>query len=246
MMNLFKSDLRTLTAALTLGTLSIGFAPAAMAVSTYDAEASFTLTLADVTDVTGATVREGWLVEAFGDDWGGADLFEFGDASASGTTSVIDPAVSLNILDWITQTSTASGTATNGDSWTDALTDLEIYVENFSSQALTFSFYYDITAVAMAIGDEAQANATVDMLDDLGFVDILSIAAADAMFGSASADNSQIGSFAFTLMGGEINYISGVVDSFGSASAVPVPAAVWLFGSGLLGLVGIARRKQAA
>jgi len=29
-------------------------------------------------------------------------------------------------------------------------------------------------------------------------------------------------------------------------SAVPVPAAVWLFGSGLLGLVGIARRKKTA
>jgi len=29
-------------------------------------------------------------------------------------------------------------------------------------------------------------------------------------------------------------------------SAVPVPAAVWLFGSGLLGLVGIARRKKQA
>ena len=28
-------------------------------------------------------------------------------------------------------------------------------------------------------------------------------------------------------------------------SAVPVPAAVWLFGSGLLGLVGVARRKKA-
>lgn len=28
-----------------------------------------------------------------------------------------------------------------------------------------------------------------------------------------------------------------------SVSAVPVPAAVWLFGSGLLGLIGIARRK---
>ena len=27
--------------------------------------------------------------------------------------------------------------------------------------------------------------------------------------------------------------------------AVPVPAAVWLFGSGLIGLVGIARRKKA-
>lgn len=31
----------------------------------------------------------------------------------------------------------------------------------------------------------------------------------------------------------------------GSASIVPVPAAVWLFGSGLIGLVGIARRKKA-
>lgn len=30
------------------------------------------------------------------------------------------------------------------------------------------------------------------------------------------------------------------------ASAVPVPPALWLFGSGLLGLIGIARRRQAA
>ena len=34
--------------------------------------------------------------------------------------------------------------------------------------------------------------------------------------------------------------LSGVI---GSSSAVPVPAAVWLFGSGLLGLIGLARRK---
>jgi len=36
-----------------------------------------------------------------------------------------------------------------------------------------------------------------------------------------------------------------VVD-YGSAevSAIPVPAAVWLFGSGLLGLVGVARRRK--
>jgi hypothetical protein len=31
-----------------------------------------------------------------------------------------------------------------------------------------------------------------------------------------------------------------------TAPAVPVPAAVWLFGSGLLGLVGVARRKRQA
>ena len=39
----------------------------------------------------------------------------------------------------------------------------------------------------------------------------------------------------------EIDNVSVTAD----VSAVPVPAAVWLFGSGLLGLVGMARRKKA-
>jgi hypothetical protein len=33
---------------------------------------------------------------------------------------------------------------------------------------------------------------------------------------------------------------------FAAMNPVPVPAAVWLFGSGLLGLIGMARRKKAA
>ena len=39
-------------------------------------------------------------------------------------------------------------------------------------------------------------------------------------------------------IGGATGYVS-------FTSAVPVPAAVWLFGSGLLGLIGLARRKKA-
>ena len=31
----------------------------------------------------------------------------------------------------------------------------------------------------------------------------------------------------------------------GKLAVVPVPAAVWLFGAGLLGLIGVARRKQS-
>jgi hypothetical protein len=42
-----------------------------------------------------------------------------------------------------------------------------------------------------------------------------------------------------------VNTATGTVSYVGQVSAVPVPAAVWLFGSGLLGLVGISRRKKA-
>ncbi len=47
----------------------------------------------------------------------------------------------------------------------------------------------------------------------------------------------------------DVNYLtdfSGTTDIVRlSVSAVPVPAAVWLFGSGFLGLIGMARRKKA-
>ena len=42
------------------------------------------------------------------------------------------------------------------------------------------------------------------------------------------------------------NFASGGSESFVNSSVVPVPAAAWLFGSGLLALTGVARRKRAA
>ena len=51
--------------------------------------------------------------------------------------------------------------------------------------------------------------------------------------------------------GGQGNYVYGVdqyawpvIDGDVFASTVPIPAATWLFVSGLLGLIGIARRKK--
>lgn len=55
--------------------------------------------------------------------------------------------------------------------------------------------------------------------------------------------------FDFSVVGTEfLIWADGNTDSFRidslRASAVPVPAAAWLFGSGLLGLVGMARRRK--
>ena len=48
-----------------------------------------------------------------------------------------------------------------------------------------------------------------------------------------------------TLAAGESFSYTQTIALNGSVPEVPVPAAVWLFGSGLLGLVGVARRKKA-
>ena len=56
---------------------------------------------------------------------------------------------------------------------------------------------------------------------------------ADAVRGTIGADCDEV----------NCNALTSHIAAYG---VVPVPAAVWLFGSGLLGLVGIARRKKAA
>jgi hypothetical protein len=43
---------------------------------------------------------------------------------------------------------------------------------------------------------------------------------------------------------GDEDLVIGKLGSSSTLSPVPIPAAVWLLGSGLLGLIGIRRRKQ--
>jgi hypothetical protein len=50
------------------------------------------------------------------------------------------------------------------------------------------------------------------------------------------------GSWTLSFNGG----VAGLAYSGGGTPAVPVPAAVWLLGSGLLGLLGVGRRKKSA
>ena len=60
--------------------------------------------------------------------------------------------------------------------------------------------------------------------------------------GTELSPGSNLWNITFAGLGGQGGpEIKMVVD----IQAVPVPAAVWLFGSGLIGLVGVARRKKA-
>jgi hypothetical protein len=156
----------------------------------------------------------------------------------------------MSIADTIIQSSTSSGIATNGFASTEALTDLNISVDNTSGMTLEFRFDFsamtEATTTTVSSGVISNANATVDILDDLGFVNIWVFA--DSVDGLPATGTGNVsGSIAFELPDGESNMISGFVDSYGAAEAVvPVPPAVWLFGFGLLGLVGVARHKNAA
>lgn len=63
------------------------------------------------------------------------------------------------------------------------------------------------------------------------------------LFGTYGSFDSQ--DYWFDGYDDNFNLVSGTWINFETAAVVPVPAAVWLFGSGLLGLVGVARRKQS-
>ncbi|MCW9024364.1 MAG: hypothetical protein OQK73_06745 [Gammaproteobacteria bacterium] len=60
---------------------------------------------------------------------------------------------------------------------------------------------------------------------------------------STYSDFSGVPASAYDAAGNLINLEGNIIQDL-SASAVPVPAAVWLFGSGLLALVGVSRRKK--
>lgn len=53
------------------------------------------------------------------------------------------------------------------------------------------------------------------------------------------ASGDPVSSFTIDVASGSTYTAAGIV------STVPLPTSVWLFGSGLLGLIGIARRKAA-
>ena len=99
---------------------------------------------------------------------------------------------------------------------------------NFSGWSVTWNGIADIP---MGAGGAATMTCTTDCANTDGY--ILEYATVVPL-----GDPSGFGGVPYVL------HLEGTV-SGDLPAVVPVPAAVWLFGSGLLGLVGVARRRKA-
>ncbi len=80
----------------------------------------------------------------------------------------------------------------------------------------------------------------------LGAPDLGSVGTSYQLFGF-TGNNSKLSNLQSYILGSATLGTDGTLTITGNSTApVPLPAAVWLFGSGLMGLVGVSRRRKAA
>jgi hypothetical protein len=127
-----------------------------------------------------------------------------------------------------------------------SLTTFELQNGESADFAPILGFFVTETAGSNQLVDIAIQGAATNIFGGAGYYDTIS------WVGAANTPN----------LPGYLDFLSGVIPengaggvclaascsfdvTFTNVSAVPLPAAAWLFGSGLIGLAGIARRRRA-
>ena len=122
--------------------------------------------------------------------------------------------------------------------------DDNVSIDGTAEEVLSWNFSQAVTQIKLDMGDSEHYN-----FDNSTFQYSLDIGNS---WSTATTDGD--GLVTLTLLGGanQIEFRAAgntLANNFyirsADATVVPVPAAVWLFGSGLIGLVGVARRKKA-
>jgi len=140
------------------------------------------------------------------------------------------------------------GSGLNGDSYFSFSGSAGI---NFTFDDTVLGTLPTVAGIVWTDGAGSTTFAAYDALNNL--LDILTLNIAD---GSISGTTGEDTFFGITHSGGIsrifISNTSGGIEvdhlqyGGGDVSVIPIPAAVWLFGTALIGLVGISRRRKAA
>ncbi len=170
-----------------------------------------------------------------------------GQASAA-TVSVLQTGSSANIGDAFTLTVHGSDFLDDVSAGSISLTWDPTAMTATSTLAdvlATNTTLTDIFGVSFLVPGELMvtlATFGANLLNPFDFVsiDFVSNTSAQSIVNIAQGDNGlwQDGNLQ-PIPAADVTYVAATVNP------VPVPAAVWLFGSGLIGLVGVARRKAA-
>jgi len=144
----------------------------------------------------------------------------------------------------VTWSSTDFGPATD-PSATNDLQDSGSYGEGFDITGLQSGLTFDLAIYAMqnAGGCVTDANGTICDFWTIGGPTTYNLPGVEGQDYALFTDLVP-----FDLGGGvygiQLYNFDGAVTGF-QLTQIPLPAALWLFGSGLIGLIGIARRKKA-
>ena len=157
-------------------------------------------------------------------------------------TWLADANVAGSVGSWEHANNWAASLIVDGvDGW--RLADVNPVIESNQTDSEFGNLFYNVLGGSAGTLISASHNANYDLFSNVQ----------DYLYWSANEfDLNYYGAWYLNMQrGGKVdthlkttNMYAWAVHS-GDVSAVPVPAAVWLFGSGLIGLVGFARRKKA-
>jgi len=161
------------------------------------------------------------------------------DGYISGVTGDIPASVTLlGTLD--VGVNTVSGKVRFG---TDSLFDKDWFTVN-----LPIGLKIDSVTLSLSTANIANAGQAGEVIigDIVAPFFAVSTPQSHTILGSPSSLDFVVEGFSFTpLFPGADWWASASYNWEISVSAIPIPPAVWLFGSGLIGLVGVARRKKS-
>ncbi len=237
--------------------------PQAYAVSTTDSYGIITLILDDITDSSGDTISGTSMISESEVTVSFFANVPSGMASASSGASAFDSGflqstafdpLDMFIGDFIegevdTQTSASgmpsSASASHMESGSLEITnnsaeDLDIFLYYF------FDWFMDLENTAS--GETSSGSVSIEVIHD-GFTEVSEFASdTNTATGLLAPFNFGESLYSFTLPSGQSSIVDISLSALASSqvSAVPVPATLWLMGSGLIGLAGFARGRRPA